>query len=263
MQLYHVSSATAAGKERRFRRLFRADGRSVMVAMDHGGFQGYGPPLGDAAAPVAAGRPDGVLGNWYLARTAAGMFAEAGLVLRVDGGTTDLGGHSTGDRTGLLHRAEAALTIGADAVAVMAYPGSPDENVSLVRLAELCTECERLGLPVMAEVVPGSFAKAIPWSAENISRGARIAAELGADIIKTMCPPDPLEMAEVVASCPVPVVGLGGPKIESEDEIVELARAVTKSGAAGIIFGRNVWGSADPAGLLAKLHDAVHGDGEP
>jgi DhnA family fructose-bisphosphate aldolase class Ia len=99
MQLYRVSSATAAGKER----LFRPDGRSVMVTMDHGGFEGYGPPLGDTAAPVAAGRPDGVLGNWYLARTAAGMFAEAGLVLRVDGGTTDLGGHGASDRTGLLH----------------------------------------------------------------------------------------------------------------------------------------------------------------
>jgi DhnA family fructose-bisphosphate aldolase class Ia len=261
MPTHHVSSATAAGKERRFGRLFRPDGRSVMVAMDHGGFQGYGPPLGDAAAPVAAGRPDGVLGNWHLARTAARMFAEAGLVLRVDGGTTDLGGHAASDVTGLLHRAEAALTIGADAVAAMAYPGSPDEHVSLLRLAGLCTECERLGLPVMAEVVPGGFAKAVPWSAQNISRGARIAAEVGADMIKTMCPPDPLEMAAVVESCPVPVVGLGGPKLESEDDVVELARAVTKAGAAGIVFGRNVWGSPDPAGLLARLHDAVHGDG--
>jgi DhnA family fructose-bisphosphate aldolase class Ia len=61
-----------------------------------------------------------------------------------------------------------------------------------------------------------------------------MAVDLGADMIKMMCPPDPLEMAAVVASCPVPVVGLGGPKIESEDEIVELARAVTKSGAAGM-----------------------------
>ena len=51
MPTHHVRSAPAAGKERRFRRLFRADGRSVMVAMDHGGFQGYGPPLADAAGP--------------------------------------------------------------------------------------------------------------------------------------------------------------------------------------------------------------------
>lgn len=261
MPTQHVSSAPAAGKERRFRRLFRPDGRSVMVAMDHGGFQGYGPPLGDATGPIAAGRPDAVLGNWYLARTTAGMFAEAGLILRVDGGTTSLGSHSASDVTGLLHRAEAALTVGADAVAVMAYPGSPDEHVSLLRLAELCTECERLGLPVMAEVVPGGFGKAVPWSAENISRAVRIATEVGADMIKTMCPPDPLEMTTVVEGSPVPLVVLGGPKVESQDEIVELARAVTKAGAAGIVFGRNIWGSPDPARLLARLRDIVHGDG--
>jgi DhnA family fructose-bisphosphate aldolase class Ia len=258
---HSVLSSTAAGKERRFGRLFRTDGRSVMVAMDHGGFQGYGPPTGDSAGPVAAGKPDGVLGNWHLARSAAGMFAGSGLVLRVDGGTSNLGAHGAHDLTGLLHHAEAALTVGADAVAVMAYPGSADEHVSLVRLAQLCTECDRLGIPVMAEVVPGGFAKSIPWSVENISRGARIAAELGADLIKTMCPPDPADMAEVVASCPVPVVALGGPKVEAEDAIIDLARAVTKAGAAGIIFGRNVWGSADPGGLLTRLHEVVHGDG--
>ncbi len=88
-----------------------------------------------------------MLGIWRLARTAAGMFAQAELVLRVDGGTTDLGGHSANDMTGLLHRAEAALTIGADAVAAMAYPGSPDEHVSLLRLAELCRSASGSGSP--------------------------------------------------------------------------------------------------------------------
>src|SRR5258708_2381941 len=235
---YTISENAAPGRQHAHppgqSRARRREGAPVLAVVAAGrtvGHGGNGPrrlpgvraTARDAAAPVAAGRPDGVLGNWHLARTAAGMFAQSGLVLRVDGGTTDLGGHSANDVTGLLHRAEAALTIGADAVAAMAYPGSPDEHVSLLRLAELCTECERLGLPVMAEVVPGGFAKAVPWSVENISRGARIAAEVGADMIKTMCPPDPLEMV-VVESCPVPVVGLGGPKLESEDEVVELAR---------------------------------------
>jgi len=109
--------------------------------------------------------------------------------------------------------------------------------------------------------VPGGFGRAIPWSAENISRGARIAAEVGADMIKTMSPPDPLEMAGVVEACPVPVVVLGGHKLDNEDEAVDLARAVSTAGAAGIVFGRNVWGAADPTALLGRLHDAVHGAG--
>jgi DhnA family fructose-bisphosphate aldolase class Ia len=55
------------------------------------------------------------------------------------------------------------------------------------------------------------------------------------------------------------VVALGGPKLESEDEVVQLARGVTEAGAAGVAFGRNVWGSTAPAKLIARLHDAVHG----
>jgi DhnA family fructose-bisphosphate aldolase class Ia len=57
------------------------------------------------------------------------------------------------------------------------------------------------------------------------------------------------------------VLALGGPKMESEDDVVDLAAAVVAAGAAGIIFGRNIWGSSDPAGLLKRLHGVVHGGG--
>jgi DhnA family fructose-bisphosphate aldolase class Ia len=252
-------SSLAAGKLRRLNRIFGADGRSVIVAMDHAGFQGYGPPNAEGLDTIVSGEPDAVLVNLHLARSGAGQLARTGLVLRVDGGSSELGERSSSDTTGLLHSAEMALSLGADAVAVMAYPGAREEHVSLRRLAALCTECERLGLPVMAEVVPGGFGKNVEWSTANISRGTRIAVELGADMIKTMSPPDVTEMAEVVAACPVPVVALGGAKMESEDDVVELARAVVAAGAAGIAFGRNVWGAKDPAAVLRRLREAVHG----
>jgi DhnA family fructose-bisphosphate aldolase class Ia len=256
----HVASSTAAGKLRRMRRIFGDDGRAVIVAMDHAGFQGYGPPNAAGLGAIVAGEPDAVLASWNLARSGADQLALSGLVLRVDGGISELGERSSADATGLLHSAEAALQLGADAVAVMAYPGSREEHVSLRRLAQLCTDCDRIGLPVMAEVVPGSFAKTIEWSTENISRGVRIAVELGADIIKTMSPPTVAEMANVVAACPVPLVALGGPKMESEDDIVSLARAVVEAGASGIAFGRNVWGSPDPKAVILRLREAVHGE---
>jgi DhnA family fructose-bisphosphate aldolase class Ia len=254
-----AASTAGAGKLRRLGRVFRPDGRSVIVAMDHGGFQGYGPPNADGLGPVMAGQPDAVLVNWHLARSGADALAGAGLILRVDGGTSDLGERSSGDPTALLHRAEMALALGADAVAAMAYPGAPEEHVTLGRLAALCSECDRLGIPVMAEVVPGGFSKSVDWSAQNISRGARIAAELGADFIKTMAPPARGDMKVVVEASPVPVVVLGGAKLESEDDVVELASSVVSAGAAGIAFGRNVWASADPAALLSRLRLAVHG----
>nr|WP_237542350.1 hypothetical protein [Streptomyces sp. SID4919] len=208
---------------------------------------------------IAQGRPDAVLATWHLARAYADVFAGAGLVLRVDGGSSEIGEFASGDVNSIMHLPEEALRIGADCVVVLAFPGAPDEDLSLKRLARLTSECELLGLPVMAEMIPGGWAKAVPWTTKNVARAARIGAELGADIIKTVCPGPTEEFAEVVAATPVPVVALGGPKTDSEDEVVALARGVVEAGGAGVAFGRNVWGSAAPDKLVARLREAVHG----
>lgn len=253
-------SAVGAGKLRRMRRMFGADGRSVFVAIDHAAYMGAGPPLGEPMREIAAGRPDAVLATWHLARAYADVFADAGLVLRVDGGSSELGDMPANDVNTILHRAEEALTIGADCVVVLAFPGAPDEDKSLGRLARLASECEMLGLPVMAEMIPGGWGQAVPWTVENVSRAARIGAELGADIIKTVCPGPPERFAEVVEACPVPVVALGGPKMKTEDDVVAVARGVVRAGGAGIAFGRNVWGSEKPRQLVERLREAVHGE---
>jgi DhnA family fructose-bisphosphate aldolase class Ia len=252
------SSAVGAGKTRRFRRVVRSDGRACLVAIDHAAYMGAGPPL-DAMDAIAAGRPDAILGTWHLARAHAETFADCGLVLRVDGGTSELGDFASSDVSAILHRAEEAITLGADAVVILVFPGAPDEEKSLLRLARLASECEQLGLPVMAEAIPGGWAKTIEWSTENVARAARMAVELGADIVKTVCPGPVEEFAAVVEACPAPVVALGGPKMSSEDDVVALARGVVAAGAAGIAFGRNVWGSPDPTTLVQRLREAVHG----
>lgn len=252
-----ASSALGAGKLRRFRRIVGRDGRTCIVAIDHAAYMGQGPPL-EAMQAIAAGRPDAVIATWHLARTHAETFAGCGMILRVDGGTSELGGLPAADVTTILHRAEHALALGADAVVVLAFPGAPDEERSLRRLAHLASECELLGLPVMAEVIPGGWARAVDWTPEHVARGARIAVELGADIVKTVCPGPPDELRAVVEACPAPVVALGGPKLASEDDVVALARGVVHAGGAGIAFGRNVWGSPDPTALVARLRDAVH-----
>jgi DhnA family fructose-bisphosphate aldolase class Ia len=252
------SSAIAAAKTRRFRRIIRADGRGCLVAIDHAAYMGAGPPL-DTMHAIAAGRPDGILATWNLARAHADTFADCGLVLRVDGGISELGDTAVSDVSSVLHHAQEAVAIGADAVVLLVFPGSPDEEKSLLRLARLASECEQLGLPVMAEAIPGGWAQSIAWTTENVARAARICVELGADIVKTVCPGPPPEFTAVVEACPAPVVALGGPKMSSEDDVVALARAVVAAGAAGIAFGRNVWGSPDPTALVTRLRDAVHG----
>jgi len=255
-----VSSSVAAGKHRRMRRLLREDGRTVIVALDHASFMGAsGPAYGEPLRAIAQAQPDAVLATWNLARTHAELFARSGLILRLDGGTTELGGHADADHGDLLYTVDQALTLGADAVAVMGFPGTPDEHRSLQRLARLCAACEPLGMPVMAEMIPGGWARTVPWTAETIAHAVRIGAELGADLIKTACPGEPSEFASVVGSCPVPVVALGGPKMSADDDIVRLAHDVVAAGGAGIAFGRNVWGAPDPGELLRRLHHAVHG----
>lgn len=253
------SSSVGAGKTRRYRRLVRPDGRCCLIAVDHAAHMGAGPPH-DTAERIVAGAPDGVLATWDLARSHAVALAETGLVLRVDGGASELGGLPTTDVTSLLYRAEDAMRLGADAVVLLVFPGAPDEEHSLLRLTRLVSECEQIGLPVMAETIPGGWGQAVEWSTENVARAARLAVELGADMIKTVCPGPAEEFAAVVDACTVPVVALGGPRMEDEDAVVAFAAGVVQAGAAGIAFGRNVWGSPDPAALTARLVSAVHGN---
>ncbi len=212
-------SAVAAGKTRRFRRLVRADGRACLVAIDHAAYIGGGPPL-DTMSSIAAGEPDGILATWHLARSHAETFADAGLVLRVDGGISDLGAVASSDMSSLLYRVEQAMVIGADAVVLLVFPGASDEDRSLQRLTSLVSECELLGLPVVAEAIPGGWAKEVDWTIDNVSRAARICVELGADIVKTVCPGSTGDFAAVVEACPAPVVALGGPKMASDDDVV-------------------------------------------
>jgi DhnA family fructose-bisphosphate aldolase class Ia len=252
-----VTSAIGAGKLRRLRRVVPSDGRTVLVAVDHAAYMGAGPRR-DTMDAIAAGRPDGVLATWDLARRYADTFADVGLVLRVDGGVSELGERSATDVSSILHSAEDALAIGADAVVMLVFPGAIDEHHSLQRLARLAAECEHVGLPVMAEAIPGGWAQDVPWTVENVARAARVAVELGADIVKTVCAGPTEEFGAVVEAAGVPVVALGGPKAESEDDVVALARGVVEAGAAGVAFGRNVWGSTDPRKLITRLREAVH-----
>src|SRR5690242_16717521 len=90
----HVAmSAVAAGKARRLRRIVQSDGHAFIVALDHAAVMGGGPGRASALA-VASGRPDAMLATWHLARSCSEELAECGLVLRVDGGISELGASS-------------------------------------------------------------------------------------------------------------------------------------------------------------------------
>lgn len=254
----YMSSAIGAAKVRRASRFIEEDGRGFLVAIDMQTASGAGPAL-DIVETIAEGGPNGILVSWQIARHYPEAFRRCGLVLRIDGTTTMLGEYGAGDQFAQMYEMEMAARIGADAVVCMAFPGAADDIVGLRKLVSMVNEGEKIGMPVIAESIPGSWARTVPWDAENIAKAARICVEIGADGIKTMMPEDPSEIPDVIANIEAPVFCLGGPKKDSEDEAVEYARTVVAAGASGIAFGRNVFGSKDPKAMVKRLYEAVHG----
>jgi DhnA family fructose-bisphosphate aldolase class Ia len=254
----YMHSAIGAGKVKRAAQFIQEDGRAFLCAIDMQGAAGSGPAL-DAVVGIAEGGADGILVSWQIARRYPEAFRSTGMILRIDGSSTMLGNFAQGDKFAQLYELDMALRLGADAVVCMAFPGSDDEEVGMRKLVALTNEAEKVGMPVIVESIPGSWAKTVPWDTEHLTKAARICVENGADAIKTPAPENLEDMATMVANTEAPIFILGGPKKDSEDEAVQYAADVVAAGASGIAFGRNTWGAADPKAMAARLHDAVHG----
>lgn len=243
---------------RRLNHIFKADGRAVIVAMDHGAISGPIRGLeqpGQTIARVAAGGADAILTTYGLARTFATQLAPLGLILRSDGGRTDLGQPAPG---AINFTVEAALRLGADALAVSAFPGLPTEVDSLRLLAQSIAAAHRWNVPVLAEMVPGGFEGGPEFrSRASISLGARVGAELGADLVKC---PYVEGFEQVVRGACAPVVILGGAKAGGERDMLARIRAAVDAGAAGVAIGRHIWQAPDPQAMTAAVAAIVHGD---
>ena len=245
--------------ERRMNRIFRPDrgDRALIVAMDHGLLDGPCMGLEDPGrviAQVAEGGADAVLTSYGVARRFARELAPLGLILRVDGGGTSLG---TGGGPGaLFYGVEEALRLGADAVGVTAFPGSPEEMETLENLASMIGKAHAWGLPVMAEMVPGGFDSAPEYrTRDSIALSVRVAAELGADFVKT---PYTTSFEAVTGTCYVPVVILGGAKRGSERDMLVDIEAAMAAGGAGVAIGRNIFQADDPAAMAAAVAAILH-----
>jgi len=242
--------------ERRMNRIFRSD-RALIVAMDHGLLDGPCKGLedpGQTITQVAEGGADAVLTSYGVARRFARELAPLGLILRIDGGGTSLG---TGGGPGaLFYGVEEALRLGADAVAVTAFPGSPQEMETLESLATMIGEAHAWGLPVMAEMVPGGFDSAPEYRTQaSIALSVRVAAELGADFVKT---PYTTGFEAVTSTCYVPVVILGGAKRGNERDMLADIKASLDAGGAGVAIGRNIFQADDPAAMAAAVSAILH-----
>lgn len=243
---------------RRLHRIFRADGRTLIVACDHGMISGPDvgiENLGDTLERVIAGGADAVMASYGTATRFAAQLARVGLVLRIDGAATVLG--PKGGPGAQFYTVEDALRLGADALCVTAFPGSPVEEATLTVLARVIREAHAWGIPVMAEMVPGGFdSPPAARTVHSVGVAARVAAELGADWVKI---PYVDGFEQVVAGCYAPVVVLGGPHQDAPEATLTMLEAALRAGAVGATIGRNIWKAADPTAMTQALVARIHG----
>ena len=265
------------GKQIRLHRILRGTGRkALIVAFDHALV--LGPILGTEDAPgqisrfVSAGA-DAVLLNLGLLRHCVDSItagsAVPGIIARIDWTTLWGSPGQNGDvalRSCLLARPEEALRHGADAVLTYLAVGTGDaefEKTQVAQNAEVARECERLGIPLMIETLArGKFVEN-PADPKWLKLHTRMAAEIGADAVKTDYTGDPASMRSVVDSCPMPIFVLGGSRRKSDDEALAVAAGAAKAGAAGVFFGRNVFQADDAASFIRQTRAILDGEKAP
>lgn len=237
----------------RLKRLFH-DGRALIVALDHG--RRHGPiqgieELGATLREILPAKPDAVMMTPAMIERYCDQLADTFVVARVDGTGTVRSNAETDDR--LISSVARAVAVGADAVSVMVYPGSLHEPQLWEKLATVSEEAYSLGVPVIAEVVPKPpvFQS---LSADVVAYGARIAAELGADVVKTLYVEG---FEKVIRSVPVPVVILGGARA-SVEEVLSLVEKAVRAGAAGAAIGRNIFQHERPRAVVEALMSIIH-----
>lgn len=240
--------------------IFGKNGRSLIVAMDHGSIMNVLPYLekpGEKIERVLAGGADAIMTTVGIAKTYYREIGKAGLIVRLDGGVSSLATKKAPLR--LLYSVEDALRLGADAVSCMGFPGSMFEDQTLHYMSKVASDCQKWNVGFMAEMLPRGFeGGADARSDESVALACRIGVEIGADFIKTDYTNNVEGFKKVVAATFKPVVVLGGGKKTTGYELLKMVDEALKAGAKGVAVGRNVWQQQKPEIITAALSKLIH-----
>lgn len=149
------------------------------------------------------------------------------------------------------------LRLGADAVSIQVNMGSKEEPEMLEQLGLVADQCDDYQVPLVAMMYPRGENIKDPTDVDVVAHVARVGAEGGADIVKTVYTGDMESFKEVVRKCPVPLVLAGGTKVGKDAEILKLANDAMEAGAMGVTFGRNVFQHRDPTLIVRALRQVV------
>jgi len=256
---FHVKGGGALdwGMQNRLARIFDAgSGRTVMLAFDHGYFQG--PTTGleriDLSIVPLIPHADVLMCTRGVLRTVIPPSADKAVVLRCSGGQSILTELS---RELVAVDIEDAVRLNAAAITTQIYIGAEYEHQSIKNLVQLIDTGNRYGIPTMAVTGVGAEMKR---DARYFGLATRIAAELGAHYVKSYFVEEGFE--RVCAGCPVPIVIAGGKKLPELDALTMAHRAIDQ-GAAGVDMGRNIFQSDDPVAMIQAVRAVVHRNEKP
>lgn len=240
------------GMKARLSRVFDPrDGKTVMLAFDHGYFQG--PTSGlerlDRSILPLVPQADALMCTRGALRTTIPAENGKGIVLRASGGPSVLTDLSNEE---IAVSIDDAVRLDAAALAVQVFVGSENETKSIKNMTTLVDQGQAAGIPVLAVTAVG---REMVRDARYFRLATRMSAELGAAFVKTYYVEEGFET--VTSACPVPIVIAGGKKV-AEPEALRVAYRAMQEGAAGVDMGRNVFQSEHPAAMLSAVRGVVH-----
>ena len=240
------------GMQHRLARIFNPKtGRTVMLAFDHGYFQGATTGLEriDVKIMPLAPYADTLMLTRGILRSIVPPSFTQSIVMRASGGTSMLKELSNEE---IAVDIEDSIRMNVSAMAVQVFIGGEHEKQSIINMTRLVDQGTRYGIPTLAVTAVG---KDMVRDARYFRLATRICAELGAHYIKTYYVEKDFET--VTASCPVPIVIAGGKKI-TESDALNMAYNAIQQGAAGVDMGRNIFQSEAPVAMINAVRSVVH-----
>jgi len=250
------------GKSIRMERLInRNTNRCIIVPMDHGVSVGPIDGLTDMrriVGEVAEGGADAVLVHKGLARCGHRQGGrDVGLIMHLSG-STELSPRPNAKT--LVANIEDALKLGADGVSIHVNLGDEQEAAMLADMGRISRDAENWGMPLLAMVYARGPKVTDSFSPQVIGHCARVAVELGADLVKIPYTGDMDSFAHIVEAACIPVVIAGGPKMDSTRAFLQMVSDALKAGASGISIGRNIFQHPRPRMMVAALSGIMHAD---